>query len=191
MVKLTKIYTKTGDKGMTSLGDMSRVSKTDARIQATASVDRLNSYLGVVLSCEMDEAMRGWLVTIQNDLFDVGADICTPVIENPEHEPLRILDGEIEFLEHKIDEYNKTLPKLKSFVLPSGTPLAAQLHVARTLARDAERDVWAAIEIYGDGVSRLTAMYLNRLSDLLFVFARVANTGVDEVLWIPGEYRYR
>lgn len=191
MVKLTKIYTKTGDKGTTSLGDMSRVSKTDARIHATASVDRLNSYLGVVLLNEMDEPIRQLLVTIQNDLFDVGADICTPVIENPKVEPLRILQNEIEFLERKIDEFNKKLPSLKSFVLPSGSPLAAHLHVARTLARDAERDVWAALEVYGTGMSSLTAMYLNRLSDMLFVLARIANKQTGEILWIPGEYRDR
>lgn len=191
MVKLTKIYTKTGDKGMTSLGDMSRVSKTDTRIQATASVDRLNSYVGVVLLNEMDESIRQLLVTIQNDLFDVGADICTPVIENPKYEPLRILENEITFLERKIDEFNKKLPSLKSFVLPSGSPLAAHLHVARTLARDAERDVWSALETYGVGMSSLTAMYLNRLSDLLFVLARIANKEAGEILWIPGEYRDR
>lgn len=189
MVRLTKIYTKTGDKGSTALGDMSRVSKNDSRIRAYAAVDEANSNIGVVLA-QPDLAIdiRNILNRIQNEMFDVGADLSTPVVGNPKYEPLRITEPSILWLEAVIDEYNSTLSPLKSFILPAGGPVSAHLHVARTVVRRAERDTWAAIEEYGDGVSQLAAKYLNRLSDLLFVLARVASE-YDE-LWIPGKNRH-
>lgn len=190
MVKLTKIYTRTGDKGTTSLGDLSRVKKTDARIQAMSSVDELNSQLGVVLSYELEDEIRQTLITIQNDLFDLGADIATPIVDNPEFPPLRVIDDQVTFLERRIDQYNAGLPKLMSFVLPSGGALTAHLHVARAVARRAERETWAAIEEFGGTMNVLTTTYLNRLSDLLFVFARYSSQG-QEVLWVPGQNRKR
>ena len=175
MVHLTRIYTKTGDDGTTSLGDMSRTSKNDPRLEAYATVDEANSSIGVVLSTdELSEDVRALLVRIQNDLFDVGADLCTPVADAPAFEPLRVLESQITYLEEKIDSYNESLEALRSFVLPSGTPAAAHLHVARTVTRRAERCTWAAIHAFGGGVNPLTAKYLNRLSDLLFVLARIA-----------------
>jgi len=141
MVNLTRIYTKTGDDGTTSLGDMSRTSKNDPRLEAYADVDEANSSIGVVLSLGgiADEAMTKLLVRIQNDLFDVGADLCTPVIDNPTHEPLRVLETQVTYLEEQIDFYNESLEPLRSFVLPSGTPAASLLHVSRTVVRRAER----------------------------------------------------
>ncbi|NDA41666.1 MAG: cob(I)yrinic acid a,c-diamide adenosyltransferase, partial [Actinobacteria bacterium] len=173
MVNLTRIYTKTGDDGTTSLGDMSRTSKNDPRLEAYATVDEANSYIGVVLAVsELDADIRKLLVRVQNDLFDVGADLCTPVVDNPSHEPLRVLESQITYLEEQIDKYNSELSPLKSFVLPSGSQASAHLHVARTVVRRAERRTWQAIHAFGEGVNRLTAKYLNRLSDLLFVLAR-------------------
>ena len=190
MVNLTRIYTKTGDDGTTALGDMSRTSKNDPRLEAYATVDEANSTIGVVLSTdELDEALRALLVRIQNDLFDVGADLCTPVVDSPAFEPLRVLETQITYLEEQIDKYNKDLAPLKSFVLPSGTPAAAHLHVARTVVRRAERCTWHAIHSFGGGVNPLTAKYLNRLSDLLFVLARVANKEIGDQLWVPGANR--
>lgn len=199
MVTLSRIYTKTGDDGTTSLGDMSRTTKTDARLIAFADVDEANSALGEVVAGgareDLPEQAAALLVRIQNDLFDVGADLCTPLRPNPEHPPLRVTEAYVTDLEAAIDAYNTDLPTLRSFILPGGSMTAARLHTARTVVRRAERSTWAAIEVYGTdeqapedgagGVSPLAALYLNRLSDLLFVLARVANQGRD-VLWAPG-----
>lgn len=191
MVNLTRIYTRTGDDGTTSLGDMSRTGKNDPRLKAYADVDEANCAIGVVLAHGgVDEDVRSLLTGIQNDLFDVGADLCTPVIENPEHPPLRITDSYVESLEKACDEYNERLEPLRSFVLPGGTLAAANLHVARTVVRRAERSTWAALDMYHGGMNPLTATYLNRLSDLLFILARVANsTSEGDVLWQPGAHR--
>ncbi len=191
MVNLTRIYTKTGDDGTTALGDMSRTSKNDPRIEAYATVDEANSAIGVVLALGAieDEESRKLLVRIQNDLFDVGADLCTPVVDEPKIEPLRVLESQVEYLESKIDFYNGTLEPLRSFVLPSGTAAASLFHVARTVTRRAERNTWHAIHQFGGGVNPLTAKYLNRLSDLLFVLARVANKDQGDELWVPGANR--
>ena len=191
MVNLTRIYTKTGDDGSTSLGDMSRTSKNDSRLEAYATVDEANSAIGVVLALGSigDHEIIELLIRIQNDLFDVGADLCTPVVDEPAIEPLRVLESQILFLENRIDHYNSDLAELRSFVLPSGTPAAALLHVARTVTRRAERNTWAAIHSFGSGVNPLAARYLNRLSDLLFVLARVGNKEPGDVLWVPGGNR--
>ena len=190
MVNLTRIYTKTGDDGTTSLGDMSRTSKNDPRLEAYATVDEANSSIGVVLATdELAADVRALLVRIQNDLFDVGADLCTPVVDSPAFEPLRVLESQITYLEEQIDKFNGDLESLRSFVLPSGTPASALLHVARTVTRRAERSVWHAIHQFGGGVNSLTAKYLNRLSDLLFVLARHENKSEGDVLWVPGANR--
>jgi cob(I)alamin adenosyltransferase len=191
MVNLTRIYTKTGDDGTTSLGDMSRTSKNDPRLEAYATVDEANSSIGVVLAMGdiKDDEIKKLLVRIQNDLFDVGADLCTPVVDKPVSEPLRVLESQIDYLEKQIDKYNESLQPLRSFVLPSGTPAAALLHVARTVTRRAERDTWHAIHAFGGGVNPITAKYLNRLSDLLFVIARYANKEIGDQLWVPGANR--
>jgi cob(I)alamin adenosyltransferase len=184
MVNLTRIYTKTGDDGTTSLGDMSRTSKNDPRLEAYATVDEANSAID-----ELADAVRALLVRIQNDLFDVGADLCTPVVDSPAFEPLRVLESQITYLEEQIDHFNADLESLRSFVLPSGTAAAAHLHVARTVVRRAERCTWAAIHAFGGGVNPLTAKYLNRCSDLLFVLARYANKEIGDQLWVPGANR--
>ncbi len=191
MVNLTRIYTKTGDDGTTSLGDMSRTSKNDPRLEAYADVDEVNSAIGVALSLGSitDEVVRALLVRVQNDLFDVGADLSTPVIDEPKVEPLRVTEEQITYLEKQIDSFNAELSELRSFVLPSGTPSASLLHVARTVTRRAERSTWHAIHSFGGGVNPLTAKYLNRLSDLLFVLARYANRELGDVLWVPGANR--
>ena len=191
MVNLTRIYTKTGDDGTTSLGDMSRTSKNDPRLEAYATVDEANSSIGVVLALGQlaDAEINKLLIRIQNDMFDVGADLCTPVVDKPEFEPLRVLESQVVFIEEQIDKYNAELKPLKSFVLPSGTPAAALLHVARTVVRRAERTTWHALHSFGGGVNPLTAKYLNRLSDLLFVLARYVNKGVGDELWVPGANR--
>ena len=191
MVNLTRIYTKTGDDGTTSLGDMSRTSKNDPRLEAYATVDEANSSIGVVLAMGdiKDESIKKLLIRIQNDLFDVGADLCTPVVDNPASEPLRVLESQIDYLENQIDHFNESLQPLRSFVLPSGTPAAALMHVARTVTRRAERTTWHAIHAFGGGVNPITAKYLNRLSDLLFVLARFVNKDVGDQLWVPGANR--
>ncbi len=182
-VNLTRIYTRLGDGGETHLGDMSRVSKTHPRIDAYGTVDELNSNIGVVLTVTgMPPQFRSWLEQIQNDLFDVGADLAAP--EDPAHERLRVLPAQTEWLEQRCDEVNGTLPPLKSFVLPGGNAAAAQLHVARTVCRRAERLAVAC----GPDVGAEVVRYLNRLSDLLFILARAANSG-DEPLWQPGRFR--
>jgi cob(I)alamin adenosyltransferase len=185
-VHLTRIYTRTGDDGTTGLSDFSRVSKNDPRLTAYADCDEANSAIGVAIAVgQPDEETAGVLRQIQNDLFDAGADLSTPVVESPEHPPLRVPQAYIDRLEAWCDKYNETLPALNSFVLPGGSPLSALLHVARTVARRAERSAWAAVDAYPDSVSVLPAKYLNRLSDLLFILARRANPDGD-VLWKPG-----
>lgn len=185
-VHLTRIYTRTGDDGTTGLSDFSRVSKNDPRLEAYADCDETNAALGVAVSAgQPGEPIRSVLLQIQNDLFDAGADLSTPLVENPEYPPLRISQDYIDRLEQWCDEFNESLPALNSFVLPGGTPLSAYLHVARTVARRAERSAWRAVEKHGDGISVLPAKYLNRLSDLLFILSRVANPDGD-VLWQPG-----
>jgi cob(I)alamin adenosyltransferase len=185
-VHLTRIYTRTGDDGTTGLGDFSRVSKTDPRLTAYADVDEANCALGVALTLG---ALRQRLVTVlrqvQNDLFDVGADLCTPIIDHPKHPPLRIDESYVTRLEGWCDEFNAPLPALKSFILPGGTPGAALLHTARVVTRRAERSTWALLEADSPRTNPVTARYLNRLSDLLFILCRVANPDGD-VLWKPG-----
>lgn len=190
MVNLTRIYTRTGDDGTTALGDMSRALKTDLRLEAFADVDEANSSIGVAIAMgNLDQDVKDLLIRVQNDLFDVGADLCTPVVDSPAFEPLRVLESQVTYLEEQIDLYNADLESLRSFVLPSGTPAAAHLHVARTVVRRAERCTWAAIHAFGGGVNPLTAKYLNRCSDLLFVLARYANKEIGDQLWVPGANR--
>lgn len=185
-VHLTRIYTRTGDDGTTGLSDMSRVAKTDARLVAYADCDEANAAIGAALALgHPDTQITDVLRQIQNDLFDAGADLSTPIVENPKHPPLRIAQSYIDRLEGWCDAYNAGLPALKSFVLPGGSPLSALLHVARTVVRRAERSAWAAVDAHPEGVSVLPAKYLNRLSDLLFILSRVANPD-DDVLWRPG-----
>jgi cob(I)alamin adenosyltransferase len=162
------------------------VPRTDLRLAAYAAVDEANSALGVAVALGSLPADVVRVVTqVQNDLFDVGADLCTPVVPDPQYPPLRVTDDYVEWLEAQIDHFNAPLPRLRSFILPGGTPGAALLHVARTLARRAERDTWAALQAHASDMTLLPARYLNRLSDLLFVLARVANPDGD-VLWQPG-----
>jgi cob(I)alamin adenosyltransferase len=187
VVNLTKIYTRTGDGGTTRLGDLSETSKNDLRLHAYADVDEANAQLGVALAHDLEEPVRVVLIHVQNDLFDVGADLSTPVTAAPEHPPLRVTAAYTERLEAACDTYNAELPALTSFVLPGGSPLAALLHQARTVARRAERSVWALIEADGERTNAETARYLNRLSDLLFILARTANPDGD-VLWEPGAH---
>ncbi|MEI7779673.1 MAG: cob(I)yrinic acid a,c-diamide adenosyltransferase [Actinomycetes bacterium] len=190
MVNLTRIYTRTGDDGTTALGDFSRTDKNDLRLNAYADVDEANSAIGVALALgDLPPDLHKLLIRIQNELFDVGADLCTPVIENPEHPPLRITEDYIFRLESACDEHNAALSSLRSFILPGGTAGSALLHVARTVVRRAERAAWAAVDEYGQGVNLLTAKYLNRLSDLLFILARAANGTAGDVLWTPGGER--
>jgi cob(I)alamin adenosyltransferase len=185
-VHLTRIYTRTGDDGTSGLSDFSRVSKNDPRLVAYADCDEANAAIGVAIALGTpDERLARVLRQIQNDLFDAGADLSTPVVENPKVPPLRITQSYIDRLEAWCDEYNESLPALNSFVLPGGSPLSALLHVARTVTRRAERSAWAAVEAHADTVSPLPAKYLNRLSDLLFILSRVANPQGD-VLWQPG-----
>lgn len=193
MVKLTKIYTRTGDGGETGLGDGSRVAKTDPRVEAYGTVDEANAAIGMaVLACD-DGVTRSLLVRVQNDLFDVGADLCTPV-KPGEHvgDALRVTGSQTAFLEGEIDRVNAGLGALTSFVLPGGTELAARLHVARTVVRRAERRVIEFAELSAGSADGAAAgepiRYLNRLSDLLFVLGRAANGGND-VLWVPGSGR--
>jgi cob(I)alamin adenosyltransferase len=192
-VRLTRIYTKTGDAGQTHLGDMSRVAKTDPRLVAYADVDEANSVLGVAVAIgapapEVADLLR----SVQNDLFDVGADLSTPITPDPQFPPLRVTAAYTERLEAACDAHNEALPKLASFILPGGTPAAALLHQARVVVRRAERSVWALLaQDQETGAEERTnpetARYLNRLSDLLFILARVANPDGD-VLWEPGAH---
>jgi cob(I)alamin adenosyltransferase len=185
-VNLTRIYTRLGDGGETHLGDMSRVPKTHARIEAYGTVDELNAQLGLALAHGgLPERYADWLRRVQNDLFDVGADISVP--EGGERERLRVVPEQTTWLEQACDDVNADLPKLKSFILPGGTAAAAQLHVCRTVCRRAERRVIAC----GDEVNAECVRYLNRLSDLLFILSRGVNAadGAAEPLWEPGRYR--
>ncbi|WP_063063962.1 cob(I)yrinic acid a,c-diamide adenosyltransferase [Nocardia violaceofusca] len=185
-VHLTKIYTRTGDDGTTGLSDFSRVPKTDPRLAAYADCDETNAALGVALALGQPQArIAEVLRQVQNDLFDAGADLSTPVVPDPKYPPLRITQSYIDRLERWCDEFNAELAPLNSFILPGGTPLAALLHMARTVARRAERAAWAAVDAHPDDISVLPAKYLNRLSDLLFILGRVANPDGD-VLWRPG-----
>jgi cob(I)alamin adenosyltransferase len=182
-VNLTRIYTRLGDSGETHLGDMSRVPKTHPRIEAYGTVDELGAHIGVTLAVDGLAADHAeWLRRIQNDLFDVGADISAP--EDPNRERLRVLPEQTAWLERRCDEVNATLKPLKSFVLAGGTPAAAHLHVCRTVCRRAERLAVAC----GEDVNAEVVRYLNRLSDLLFILSRAANRG-EEPLWEPGRYR--
>ena len=188
-VHLTRIYTRTGDDGTSSLSDFSRVEKSDARLIAYADCDEANAAIGVAVALGQPEVpLRTVLIRVQNDLFDAGADLATPVVEDPEYPPLRITEDYIDRLENWCDEYNEPLSALNSFILPGGTALSALLHVARTVTRRAERSAWIAVKTHPQTVSPLPARYLNRLSDLLFILGRVANPDGD-VLWKPGGER--
>ena len=185
-VHITRVYTKVGDDGTTALGDGQRVPKTDPRLAAYADVDEANAAIGVAVAMGgLDGEVLDVLRAVQNDLFDVGADLCAPVVPDPKYPPLRITDAYVVRLETWCDDFNARLAKLNSFILPGGTAGAALLHVARTVTRRAERSAWALIEADGDRTNVLAARYLNRLSDLLFVLSRVANPDGD-VLWRPG-----
>jgi cob(I)alamin adenosyltransferase len=186
-VVLSRIYTRTGDDGTTALGDGSRVPKTDPRLVAYADVDEANCAIGAALAIgELDAGVRALLGRIQNELFDVGADLCNPVTDNPPYPPLRVTGSYVAALEEACDTWNEGLPTLRSFVLPGGTPAAALLHTARTVVRRAERSAWTARQAYGDGVNPVAVRYLNRLSDLLFILARAANGPDGDILWKPG-----
>ncbi len=196
MVNLTRIYTRTGDDGTTALGDFSRTPKTDPRLAAYADANEANACLGVAIAAGgLREDVRATLLRIQNELFDVGADLCMPLRETYDYPPLRVQQPWIDDLEADCDRYLAELEPLRSFILPGGSAGAAYLHVATTVVRRAERATWASLEHYGTdagtergegGVNALTATYLNRLSDLLFVLARVANLPGGDVLWQPG-----
>jgi cob(I)alamin adenosyltransferase len=190
-VHLTRIYTRTGDDGTSGLGDFTRVPKTDPRLIAYADVDEANCALGVALALgSLPQRLVTVLRQVQNDLFDVGADLCTPIIAPQDQTqlkylPLRIEESYVTRLEGWCDEFNAPLPKLDSFILPGGTPGAALLHTARVVTRRAERSTWALLAVDAERTNALTARYLNRLSDLLFILGRVANPDGD-VLWKPG-----
>jgi len=190
MVKLNKIYTKTGDDGTTSLTDGSRVKKYNLRPSAYGDVDELNSFIGLSINCINKERKYNFLVEIlkkiQNDLFDLGADLSTPIEENPKFEPLRIKDTQVFNLEKLIDKFNNKLEPLNSFVLPGGSEISCWLHVTRTVARRAERSISKLSE--NSQVNKQSLMYINRLSDFLFVVSRITNdNGKKDVLWVPGE----
>jgi cob(I)alamin adenosyltransferase len=203
MVNLTRIYTRTGDDGQTRLVDMSVTAKTDLRVAAYGDVDEANAALGVALTLPgLDESVRTVLAQVQNELFDLGADLGNPLAASYEFEPLRITTEYVDRLEHWCDSFGEQLPKLRSFILPGGNPAGAQLHVVRTITRRAERTAWHAVERYGTdaaeagndrpgGINPLAVRYLNRLSDLLFILSRVANGTESEVLWVPGGDRSR
>jgi cob(I)alamin adenosyltransferase len=189
MVTLNKIYTRTGDAGDTGLATGERIAKHDPRVEAYGTVDELNALIGVArLSCGGDPELDAILGRIQNDLFDLGADLATPERGKPlGWEPLRIVPSQVVRLESEIDALNAPIPPLDSFILPGGSPLAAQLHVARTVARRAERCTGALRALEGEQVSDAAFQYLNRLSDLLFVAGRRANgNGAQDVKWVPG-----
>jgi cob(I)alamin adenosyltransferase len=190
MVNLTRIYTRTGDDGTTALGDMSRTAKTDPRIAAYADANEANAALGVALALGgLPPEVAAVVTRVQNDLFDVGADLATPVVPEPEHPPLRVEQSYIDRLEADCDRFLADLDKLRSFILPGGTPGAALLHQACTVVRRAERSTWAALAEHSAIMNPLTAMYLNRLSDLLFILARTANKERGDILWVPGGNR--
>jgi cob(I)alamin adenosyltransferase len=189
-VVLSRIYTRTGDDGSTALGDGSRAAKTDPRLAAYADVDEANCAIGVAVTMGgLPDDINRLLIRIQNELFDVGADLCNPVSDQPPYPPLRIDESYVTELERQCDGYNESLPTLRSFVLPGGTPGAALLHTARTVVRRAERAAWAAIDQHGQSMSPLPARYLNRLSDLLFILGRQASKSAGDLLWKPGGER--
>jgi len=187
-VVLSRIYTRTGDGGTTGLADGARVAKTDSRLAAYADTDEANCAIGLAITLgQLPADMTKLLRRVQNELFDAGADLATPLpVMPPEYPQLRIDEGYVTALEADCDAYNADLPVLRSFVLPGGTPGAVLLHTARAVTRRAERTAWAAVADHGDSISPWPAKYLNRLSDLLFILARYANTGVGDVLWHPG-----
>ncbi|MFI6392189.1 cob(I)yrinic acid a,c-diamide adenosyltransferase [Nonomuraea sp. NPDC050547] len=187
-VVLSKIYTRTGDDGTTALADMSRAPKTDSRLAAYADAEEANAAIGLALSFgTLAPEIAQVLGRVQNELFDLGADLATPVVAEPEFPPLRVEASYVEWLEARCDAFNAQLEPLRSFILPGGDPATAQLHVARVTVRRAERTAWAALETHDD-INPLTATYLNRLSDLLFILCRVAHDG-SEILWKPGGTR--
>lgn len=199
-VHLTRIYTRTGDDGTTGLSDFSRVRKTDPRVIAYADCDEANAAIGVALALggvdgpgtAVPADIAEVLTVVQNDLFDAGADLSTPVVENPKYPPLRVEQSYIDALEAWCDRFGDPLPNLDSFILPGGTALSALLHQARTVTRRAERAAWAAVDAAPETTSVLPAKYLNRLSDLLFILARSANAaGSGDVKWVPGGDRTR
>ena len=199
MVNLTRIYTRTGDAGRTRLADNAETDKTDLRVEAYGTVDEANAAIALAVALGgLPERVEEMLGLIRNEMFDVGADLATPLQENPEWPPLRIVQSSIDRLEQWCDELSDPLPNLRSFILPGGTPSGAQLHVARTVCRRAERVAWRCVEAHGTdtaqergigGVNMLAVTYLNRMSDLLFIMSR-ATSGTDgEVLWVPGTDR--
>jgi cob(I)alamin adenosyltransferase len=187
-VVLSRIYTRTGDDGTTALSDGTRVDKSDSRLTAYADTDETNCAIGTVVTFgQLSSDVNELLSRIQNELFDVGADLAHPITpEPPKYPPIRVDESYVTALEEACDKYNADLPALRSFILPGGTPGAALLHTARAVTRRAERSAWAAVREHGDSVSTYPAKYLNRLSDLLFILSRVANTGHGDVLWRPG-----
>ena len=190
MVRLTRIYTRTGDAGDTRLGDMSETRKTDLRVAAYGDVNEANAHLGhAVVAGRLELDVVQVLSVVQNELFDVGADFSTPVVAEPAYPPLRVLQAYVDRLEGWCDHYNDQLEKLTSFILPGGTIGSALLHVATTTVRRAERSAWTAFEVHGDSMNPVAITYLNRLSDLLFILARHANRDVGDVLWKPGGER--
>ncbi|NNG18932.1 cob(I)yrinic acid a,c-diamide adenosyltransferase [Naumannella sp. ID2617S] len=200
MVVLNRIYTRTGDGGETRLSDMSLTRKSDPRVAAYGDVDETNSVIGVALATGgIAEPIAAALRIVQNELFDLGADLSNPLQPDPKYPPLRIAQASVDRLEAWCDEFGDPLPTLRSFILPGGNPAGAQLHVARTICRRAERSAWLAVEVYGTqvapdadtpgGVNPVAVTYLNRLSDLLFICSRAVNGTADEVLWVPGGER--
>lgn len=185
-VHLTRIYTRTGDDGTTGLSDFSRVSKTDPRLIAYADCDETNAALGLVMAMGSPPAkIAAVIARVQNELFDLGADLSTPIAPDPKYPPLRVTQDYIDRLESDCDDFNEDLTPLTSFILPGGTAAGALLHLARTVARRAERSAWALRQVDPDGSNPLAATYLNRLSDLLFILGRAANPAGD-VMWVPG-----
>lgn len=201
MVVLSRIYTRTGDGGDTRLSDMSVTRKDDPRVAAYGDVDETNSVIGVALTHPgMTTEMAAMFARVQNDLFDLGADLSNPLVADPAYPPLRIDAAAVQRLEQWCDEFGDPLPTLRSFILPGGTPSGATLHLARTACRRAERSAWAAVAAFGTemapagshapgGINILAVKYLNRLSDLLFICARAVNGTDHEVLWVPGGER--
>ena len=194
MVKINKIYTKTGDDGSTGLADGSRVKKHDPRPSAYGTVDELNSVLGLIV-CLLNNSkkeniqMVNLFKQIQNDLFDLGADLSTPTLDKKKQTALRIVEKQVKNIEKEIDMYNKNLKSLNSFILPGGSELSSWLHLARTVARRAERDLSYLSTI--ENINKFSLIYLNRLSDLFFVFSRVFNkNGEIDVLWKPGQNQW-
>jgi cob(I)alamin adenosyltransferase len=182
-VRLDRIYTRAGDSGETSLGEGTRVPKSDLRVETFGTVDELNAILGVALAHGVPDDFRPWLERVQNELFDLGADLSVP-LEDAKRERLRVSSEQVTRLEELCDRVNERLEPLRSFVLPGGTPAAAHLHLARTVCRRAER---LAVALAGEhDVNPHALAYLNRLSDLLFILARAANEGGEEILWKPG-----